>query len=80
MIAVAAVAGLATLQDGGRPGHMHEEVPPGGPLVPELFARANAAARNAQDQAAIELMGRMTLEARRRTVISTDAGDAWSLD
>ncbi|MDP9150260.1 MAG: biotin-dependent carboxyltransferase family protein [Myxococcota bacterium] len=80
MIAVAAVAGLATLQDGGRPGHMHEGVPPGGPLVPELFARANAAARNAQDQAAIELMGRMTLEARRRTVIATDAGDAWSLD
>ncbi len=55
---------------------MHEGVPPGGPLVPELLARANAAVRNAHGQAAIELMGRITLEAHHPITIATDDGDA----
>jgi biotin-dependent carboxylase-like uncharacterized protein len=61
---VVAVAGLATVQDGGRPGHMHDGVPPGGPMVPQLLARANVAARNPAGDAAIELFGSITLVAR----------------
>ena len=45
----------ATVQDGGRPGHMHEGVPPGEPLVPELFAAANASLGNEPGAAALEL-------------------------
>jgi biotin-dependent carboxylase-like uncharacterized protein len=87
MIEIVRAAGLATVQDGGRRGHMHEGVPPGGALVPELLARANAAARNLRDTAAIELFGAITLRANAPVVIGTDeglahllgAGDAWSL-
>src|SRR5262249_26453547 len=56
-----AVQGLALLQDAGRPGRMHEGVPPGGALVPELLAAANAAVGNAPGAAAIELYGRVVV-------------------
>jgi 5-oxoprolinase (ATP-hydrolysing) subunit C len=75
VIEIVTVAGLATIQDRGRVGHMHEGVPPGGALVPELLARANSAARNAHGEAAIELVGRITFSARRPVVIATDAGE-----
>ncbi len=39
---VVAVTGPALVEDGGRKGHLHEGVPPGGALVPELLALANA--------------------------------------
>lgn len=45
----------ASVQDGGRPGHMHEGVPPGGALCPELLALANASLGNAFDAPALEL-------------------------
>jgi allophanate hydrolase subunit 2 len=45
----------ATVQDPGRPGRMHEGVPPGGPLVRELFLRANRSLGNDEHAAAIEL-------------------------
>jgi KipI family sensor histidine kinase inhibitor len=57
------VAGPALLVDGGRPGHMHEGVPPGGALVPEALARANAALGNAAGACAIELYGAVTVRA-----------------
>jgi biotin-dependent carboxylase-like uncharacterized protein len=79
MITVVAMAGLATVQDGGRPGRMHEGVPPGGALVPELLARANAAVGNADDEAAIELFGAMTLEAPCGTWVASDDGTACEL-
>ncbi len=87
MIEISAIAGLATIQDGGRPGRMHEGVPPGGPLVPDLLSRANAAARNARGEAGIELFGAMTLTAREELLVATDdgvahwlhAGERWSL-
>jgi biotin-dependent carboxylase-like uncharacterized protein len=79
-IVVASIAGLATVQDGGRPGRMHEGVPPGGALVPELLARANEAAGNAPDAAAIELFGAMTIEAQGDVVIATDDGEARALE
>ncbi len=71
---VTRVAGVATVQDGGRPGHMHQGVPPGGPLVPEMLARANAAARNAPGTAAIESFGTITLEARSDVLVASEDG------
>lgn len=75
---VASVAGIALVQDAGRAGHMHEGVPPGGALVPELLARANAAVRNALGETAIELFGSMTIVARGSSacLIATDSGVA----
>ncbi len=61
MIELVAIAGLATIQDGGRPGRMHEGVPPGGALVPAQLARANAAVRNARGEAGIEVFGRIAI-------------------
>jgi biotin-dependent carboxylase-like uncharacterized protein len=74
LIEIISVAGLATVQDGGRAGHMHEGVPPGGALVPQMLARANAAARNEPDEAAIEALGAITLVARGGITVGTDDG------
>ena len=74
MIEIAAIAGLATIQDAGRPGRMHEGIPPGGALVPELLARANAAARNAPGEAAIEVLGEVTVMARDAHWLGADDG------
>jgi biotin-dependent carboxylase-like uncharacterized protein len=76
LIEVVRAAGLATVQDGGRHGHMHEGVPPGGALVPELLARANAAVHNPRETAAIELAGVITLRADSPLLVATDRGDA----
>jgi biotin-dependent carboxylase-like uncharacterized protein len=79
VIAIAELAGLATVQDGGRRGHMHEGVPPGGALVPRLLARANAAVGNAHEEAAIELAGSLRLVALAPVLVATDDGQARSL-
>jgi biotin-dependent carboxylase-like uncharacterized protein len=79
VITVVAVSGLATIQDGGRHGRMHEGVPPGGALVPELLACANAAVGNADDEAAIELYGAIALEGPRGMVVAGDGGTAEEL-
>jgi biotin-dependent carboxylase-like uncharacterized protein len=79
MIEVVRAAGLATVQDGGRPGHMHEGVPPGGALVRELLARANAAVRNPHDETAIELFGSISLRAHAPLVVASDEGQAVAL-
>jgi allophanate hydrolase subunit 2 len=79
VIRVVAVAGVATVQDGGRPGRMHEGVPPGGAFVPELLARANAAAHNEPGAAGLEVFGSVTLAADARTWIADDAGEAREL-
>ncbi|HTQ48626.1 MAG TPA: biotin-dependent carboxyltransferase family protein [Polyangiaceae bacterium] len=75
-ILVTRVAGVAMVQDAGRPGHMHEGVPPGGALVPELLARANVAARNVPGAAAIESFGTLVLEAREDAFVAFDDGTA----
>jgi len=87
VITVVAVSGLVTVQDGGRPGHMHEGVPPGGPLVPELLARANAAVGNEEHEAGLELFGALTLAGNAGTQVASDDGvpvelgsrEAWSV-
>jgi biotin-dependent carboxylase-like uncharacterized protein len=75
MIEIVRVSGLATIQDGGRPGHMHEGVPHGGALVPELLGRANAAAQNGPGEAAIEAFGPISLVARAPVVLGLDDGE-----
>jgi biotin-dependent carboxylase-like uncharacterized protein len=87
VIEVVAVAGVVLVQDGGRPGRMHEGVPPGGPLVPELLARANAAVSNRPGEAGLEIFGSVTLAARRGLELAADdgvsrrlaTGDTWRL-
>jgi allophanate hydrolase subunit 2 len=51
---------------------MYEGVPPGGPLVPELLAAANASLGNDSDEAAIELPSGATLQAQGEIVVSVD--------
>jgi biotin-dependent carboxylase-like uncharacterized protein len=87
MIEVVSIAGLAAVQDGGRAGRMHQGVPPGGALVPELLARANAAARNAPGEAGVEVFGALTIVARDPACVAGDdcvardlgAGESWSV-
>ncbi len=73
-LSVLRVAGLCTVQDLGRPGFMHMGVPVGGALVPELCARANAAARNGASEAVLELVGAITVRAENALLIGTDDG------
>jgi biotin-dependent carboxylase-like uncharacterized protein len=87
MIEVVAVTGLALVQDRGRPGHMHQGVPPGGALVPEMLARANASVRNGPGEAGLEVYGSITLLARGAALVGSEdgsvtplrAGDTWAL-
>lgn len=61
MIVVEHVAGVAMLQDLGRPGRMHEGLAPGGALVPELLVHANRALGNPDGALALEVFGRLRL-------------------
>jgi 5-oxoprolinase (ATP-hydrolysing) subunit C len=79
VIEIVSVAGLATVQDEGRAGHMHEGVPPGGPLCNELFSRANSAARNQPGEAAIEALGAIAIVAHGEVLVATDEGDVHRL-
>ena len=72
---VASVAGLVTVQDLGRPGFMHQGVPPGGALVPTFLRGANGALGNEPGAAALEVLGRLVLEAREDAVIATEDGE-----
>lgn len=63
MIRIEHVAGLATIQDLGRPGRMHEGLAPGGALVPELLVEANRSVGNLDGAPAIELFGRIRIRA-----------------
>jgi biotin-dependent carboxylase-like uncharacterized protein len=74
VIAIEAVRGAASIQDGGRRGHVHEGVPRGGALVPELLARANVALGNAWDAPAIELEGALVVKPHVAVRIATDDG------
>jgi 5-oxoprolinase (ATP-hydrolysing) subunit C len=61
--AIDRAVGLVTVQDLGRRGHMHEGVPPGGALVPELLVAANRAAGNRDDAPALEILGQLAITA-----------------
>jgi biotin-dependent carboxylase-like uncharacterized protein len=79
MIEVTAAAGVVTVQDAGRPGWMHQGVAPGGALVPALLARANVAAGNAPHAAALEIVGRLAIEAGCDLFVATDDGASRAL-
>ena len=87
MIRVVSVTGFATVQDGGRPGRMHEGIPPGGALVLDLLASANAAARNPWGEPGLEVFGAITLAAVEPVFVAADgdrgrwlrAGESWSV-
>ncbi len=76
---LAALAGLATVQDAGRPGRMHEGIPPGGAFVPELYRAANAAVGNAPGAAAVEVFGTLRVLAHVALVLSVDGEPAVAL-
>ena len=66
------IAGLASVQDLGRRGHMHASIPPGGALVRSLLIAANRLAGNADDAPALEIFGRVTVRAESELVVATD--------
>jgi allophanate hydrolase subunit 2 len=72
-VLIARCTGLVTIQDLGRPGRMHEAIPPGGALVPSLLVTANRRAGNADAAPALEVLGRVVLLAEADLVIATDA-------
>lgn len=61
VIEIVTAAGPAMVQDGGRRGRMHQAVPPGGALVPELLAAANRALGNPPGAAGLEVYGELRL-------------------
>lgn len=63
--------GLITIQDLGRPGHMHEALPPGGALVRGALIAANRLAANPDDCAAIEILGTLTVRADAPLLVAT---------
>lgn len=71
-LVVVRAVGLVTVQDLGRPGHMHEGLARGGALVPELLIAANRQVRNPDNAAAVEVMGSLTVRAEGRALVSTD--------
>lgn len=68
--------GLVTIQDLGRPGHMHLALPPGGALVRGALIAANRAAGNPDNAPAIEILGRLTIRADFDTPLALSPGDA----
>jgi KipI family sensor histidine kinase inhibitor len=71
------VTGLAILVDGGRPGRMHEGIPPGGPLVSSQLALANALVGNTSGTCAVEIAGSLEVTARGGAVhVADDTGNA----
>jgi allophanate hydrolase subunit 2 len=71
-LVVERAAGLCTVQDLGKRGRMHEAVPPGGALVPELLVTANRTARNPDGAAAIEVQGQLVVRASADVIVATD--------
>ena len=78
-LTVVRAVGLVTVQDLGRPGRMHEAVPPGGALVPGRLIAANRAVGNPDDAAAIEVLGELVVQAQRALEVATDTAPARAL-
>jgi 5-oxoprolinase (ATP-hydrolysing) subunit C len=72
-LSVVRALGLVTVQDLGRPGRMHEAVPPGGALVADRLIAANRAVRNPDDAPALEILGQLTIRAERPLHVATDS-------
>jgi len=70
------VRGLAFVEDGGRPGRLHQGVPISGALLPEALARANAAVGNAPGAAGIERYGALRIRALHELWLATEESPA----
>jgi allophanate hydrolase subunit 2 len=79
-LAVVRVQGLATVQDLGVHGFMHEALPPGGALVPELLVAANRAVGNADAALAVEVQGRLVIRAIAPVLVAVDEQPAHELE
>jgi len=75
-LVVARALGLVTVQDLGRPGRMHEAVPPGGALMRERLIAANRSVRNPDDAPALEVLGSLVVRAERAVELATDIAPA----
>ena len=71
-LTVVRALGLITIQDLGRPGHMHEALPPGGALVRGALIAANRAAGNSDSAAAVEILGRLVVRAESDILVAID--------
>ncbi|HEY5949828.1 MAG TPA: hypothetical protein VIV40_30240 [Kofleriaceae bacterium] len=71
-LVIVRAAGLCTVQDLGRRGHMHEAIPPGGALVRELLVAANRAVNNRDEAPAVEVLGQLVVRATSDLVVATD--------
>lgn len=71
-LVVVRALGLVTVQDGGRAGHMHEGLAPGGALVRSALVAANRAVGNADFAPAIEVLGRLVMRAEVPIELATD--------
>lgn len=71
-LVVTRARGLVTIQDLGRPGHMHEAMPPGGALVPARLIAANRTVQNPDATPAIEVIGELAVRAERACIVATD--------
>jgi allophanate hydrolase subunit 2 len=71
--------GLVTVQDLGRPGRMHEAVPPGGALVPDRLIAANRFVGNPDDAPALEILGQLVIRADSELRVATDSAGAKAL-
>jgi allophanate hydrolase subunit 2 len=76
---VVRAVGLLTVQDLGRPGRMHEAVPPGGALVRDRLIAANRAAVNPDGAPALEVLGELVIRAERALEVATDTAAARTL-
>lgn len=71
-LVVVRALGLVTVQDGGRPGHMHEGLARGGALVRSALVAANRAVDNEDFAPAIEVLGKLIVRAEAPIVLATD--------
>jgi KipI family sensor histidine kinase inhibitor len=79
-VAIVAAPACATVQDAGRPGHLHRGIPASGPLDLEAFTAANLAVGNDAGAAAIEIpLGALEVRATADVIASIDGRAAASL-
>jgi biotin-dependent carboxylase-like uncharacterized protein len=71
-VTVVRAVGLVTIQDLGRPGHMHEAVPPGGALATDRLIAANRAVHNPDDAPALEVLGQLVVRAEQPIDVASD--------
>ncbi|MFO0660340.1 MAG: biotin-dependent carboxyltransferase family protein [Polyangiaceae bacterium] len=77
---IVSAVGLITVQDLGRFGSMGRGVPHGGAWVPELLIRANLAAGNAPNTAALEIVGKAVIRSSEPLWVAHDDGSSARLE